>query len=146
MAAPRLKAAARKNVETQTEVPCTHERKAAAKKNVETQTEVLKQHVSVQVSGCSECQSPAFAVLGEGDSTCVRRDQLNDLLSLVIDLKKEVERLKSITECEREIDWWCQILSAPRSWQSAEAPRGACHPLLPCKQVTEGNQQAVFLL
>ena len=105
MAAPRLKAAARKNVETQTEVPCTHERKAAAKKNVETQTEVLKQHVSVQVSGCSECQSLTFAVLGEGDSTCVRRNQLNDLLSLVVDLKEEVERLRSIKECEREIDW-----------------------------------------
>jgi len=31
MAAPRLKAAARKNVETQTEVPCRHARQAAAK-------------------------------------------------------------------------------------------------------------------
>ena len=61
MAAPLRKAAARKNVETQTEVPCsykrkvetqtevpcTHVRKAAAKKNVETQTEVPKQDASV---------------------------------------------------------------------------------------------------
>jgi len=46
----------------QTEVPCSHERKAEAKKNVETQTEVLKQHAIAQVSGCSECQSLAFAV------------------------------------------------------------------------------------
>ena len=109
------KATARKNVETQTEVLRTHERKAAAKKNVETQTEVPKQHPSVQISGCSECQSLAFAVLGEGDSTCVRCDQLNDLLSLVVDLKEEVERLRSIKECEREIDWWCQTLLALRS-------------------------------
>ena len=36
-------------METQTEVPCTHERKAAAKKNVETQTEVPKQDASAQV-------------------------------------------------------------------------------------------------
>ena len=97
---------------------------------METQTEVPKQDVSVQVSGCSECQSLAFAVLGEGDSTCVRRDQLNDLLSLVVDLKKEVERLKSITECERKIDWWCQSLRALRSRQPAEALHGAHHPAL----------------
>ena len=85
MAAPRWKAAARKNVETQTEVP--------------------KQDASVQVPGCSECQSLAFAALGEGDSTCVRCDQLNDLLSLVVDLKEKVERLRSTKECERETDW-----------------------------------------
>ena len=101
----KRKAEAKKNVETQTEIPCTHERKAAAKKNVETQTEVPKQHPSVQISGCSECQSLAFAVLGEGGNTCVRCDQVNDLLNLVVDLKEEVERLRSIKECEREIDW-----------------------------------------
>ena len=116
--------------------------KATARKNVETQTEVLKQDGSVQVSGCSECQSLAFAVLGEGDSSHVRCDQLNDLLSLVVDLKEEVERLRSIKKCERKIDWWCQTLSAPRSWQPAEAPHGESHPLPPCKQATEGNQQA----
>jgi len=140
MAAPWWKAAARKNVETQMEVPCTHERKAAAKKNVETQTEVPKQDASAQVSGCSECQSLAFAVLGDGDSTCVRCDQLNDLLSLMVDLKEEVEKLRSLRECERETDWYCQTLPAPRSRQPAEAPYGVRHPLLPCKQVTEGNQ------
>ena len=64
-----------------------------------------KQDASLQVSGCSECQSPAFAVLGEGDSTCVRRDQLNDLLGLMVDLNEEVERLRSVRECEREIAW-----------------------------------------
>ena len=42
-------------------------------------------------------------MLGERDSTCVRCNQLNDLLSLVADLKEEVERLMSIRECEREI-------------------------------------------
>lgn len=81
-----------------------HERKTA-KKNVDTQTVVPKQHASTQVSGCSECQSLAFALLGEGDSTCVRCDQVNDLFSFVVDLKDEVERLRSIKECEREIDW-----------------------------------------
>jgi len=112
----KRKAAAKNNVQTQTEIPCTHERRAAGEKTVETQTGVLKQYATAQVSGCSECQKLAFAVLGEGGSTCVRCDQLNDLLSLVVDLKEEVERLRSIKECEREIDWWCQSLSALRSW------------------------------
>ena len=62
------------------------------------------------------------------------------------DLKEEVERLRSIKECEREIDRWYQTLLALRSRQPAEAPHVACHPLLPCKQVKEGNQQTVFLL
>ena len=60
-----------------------------------------KQDASLQVSGCSKCQSLAFAVLGEGDSTCVRCYQVNYLFSLVVDLKKEVERLRDIKECER---------------------------------------------
>jgi len=109
-----------------------------AKKNVETQTEVQKQDASAQVSGCRECQSLTFAVLGEGDSTCVRCDQLNDLLSQVADLMQEGERLRSIKECEREIDSWYQTLPAPRSWQPDEA---VSHPLLSCKQVTEGNHR-----
>ena len=71
--------------------------------------------------------------------TCIRCDQLNNLLSLVIDLKEEIERLRTIKDCEREIDWWCQSLSAPRSWHTAEALHGACQPLPPCKQVVEGN-------
>ena len=78
--------------------------KATAKNNVETEAEVPKQDASVQVFGCSEFQSLAFAVLGEGDSTCVRCNQVNDLLSPVVDLKQEVERLRSIKKCEREID------------------------------------------
>ena len=113
MSTPRRKAAATNNEVTQTEVPCTHKRKAAAKKTVETQTEVLptyvrktvakknedtqteipKQDAGVQLSGCSECQSlalQAFAALGEGGSNCVRCDQVNYLLSLVVDLKDEV--------------------------------------------------------
>lgn len=68
-----------------------------AKKNAETHTEVPKQHASAQVSGCRECQRLAFAVLGDGDSTCVRCDQLNDLLSFVVDLKEEVKKMRSIS-------------------------------------------------
>ena len=60
----------------------------------------------------------------------------------MIDLKEEVERLRTIKDCEREIDWWCQSLSAPRSWHMAEALHGVCQPLSPCRQVVEGNRLA----
>jgi len=44
-------------------------------------------------------------------------DQVNDLFSLVVELKEEVERLRSIMGCEREIDWWSHTLPSlrPRS-------------------------------
>ena len=81
-------------------------------------------------------------MLGEGGSNCVLCDQVNCLLSLVVDLKDEVERLRSIKECEREIDCWYQTLSAPRSRQADMTLHRVSHPLPPCKQVTEGNQHA----
>ena len=160
MGAPRQKAAVTKTVETQAEVPCSCRRKTVAKKTVESQTEDLCVHkrkadgkicvatqteapsrdASTQVTGCVDCWSLAFAVPDDGGRTCIRCDQLNNLLSLVIDLKEEVERLRTIKDCEREIDWWCQSLSAPRSWHTAEALHGACQPLPPCKQVVEGNR------
>ena len=31
---------------------------------------------------------------------------MDGLLSTVTELKEEVERLRSIKECEQEIDWW----------------------------------------
>ena len=43
---------------------------------------------------------------GSGDTSCVRCDQVGDLLSLVVELKEEVERLRSIRGRERERDWW----------------------------------------
>lgn len=73
--------------------------------------------------------------------------QLNDLPSLVVDLKEEMERLRSSSECGRKTDRWCQSLMALRFGQTPEAPHEAHHPLLPCKQVTGGTRrQTVFLL
>lgn len=76
----------------------------------------------------------------------MRCNQLNGLPGLVVDLKEEVEGLRSVRDCEKEIDWWCQSLLALRSMQPAEAPAGGHHPLPSCKQVIGGDQQAVFLL
>ena len=57
-------------------------------------------------------------------------------------LQDEVERLRSIKECEREIDCWYQALLATRSQQPDEALHEVSHPLPPCKQLTEGNLHA----
>ena len=41
---------------------------------------------------------------------CVRCEQVDELLSLVVELREEVERLRTIRECEWEIDWWSDSL------------------------------------
>ena len=36
---------------------------------------------------------------------------MDELLSLVVEPKEEVERLRTIRECEWEIDWWSESLT-----------------------------------
>ena len=56
----------------------------------------LPKNVVVQVSGCSECLSLLLLVNGSRDSTCMRCEQVDDLVKL----KEEMERLRSIREYE----------------------------------------------
>ncbi|KFP06528.1 hypothetical protein N300_02212, partial [Calypte anna] len=89
--------------------------------------------VAVQVSGCEECLSLVLALADSENKVCVRCEQVNDLLSMVAELKEEVERLRSIRESEKEIDWWSHTLSTtieiqqetvkpcPSSYQAADA-------------------------
>lgn len=60
--------------------------------------------MSVQVSGCSEYLNLSLLVKGGRDATCLKCDQGNDLLSMVVELEEEVERLRNIRECEREVN------------------------------------------
>ena len=68
--------------------------------------ELPRKHVAVHVLVSRGCLSLSVLSEGSSDNTCVCCDQLDDLLSLVAELKEEVERLRSIRECERELDWW----------------------------------------
>ena len=70
------------------------------------QTELPCEGAAARVSGRGECLSLSLMTEGSGDASCVRCDQVGDLLSLVVGLTEAVERLRSIRECEREIDWW----------------------------------------
>ena len=85
-------------------------RQQAYSKTMATQMEGLPRNVTVQVSGCRECLSLLLPGEGGRDSTCVRCEQVDELLSLVVELKEEVERLKTIRECERETDWWSDLM------------------------------------
>lgn len=74
----------------------------------------LKKHAAIQVSSCSECQSLSPLTDGSSENSCVRCDQVDDLLSLMVELQEEVERLRNIWEPEKEIDWWNHALPSLR--------------------------------
>ena len=78
--------------------------RACTRKTVATQTEGLPRNVAVQVSGCRQCQSLLLTREDGKDATCVRCEQVDDLLSVVAELKEEVKRLRTIKECELEVD------------------------------------------
>jgi len=106
--------------------------KALARRSVWTQTEAPLKNAGVQVSGCRKCLSLALVPADSRDNCCVRCEQVNDLLSLVAELKEEAERLRSIQECEREIDWWSSTLPSLRQRQQEATPQKAENPLPSC--------------
>jgi len=113
--------------------------KAVASRSVGSQTEVLHKHMAVQVSGCRECLSLALVPEDSRNNCCVRCNGVNDLLSLVAELKEEVERWRNIWECEREIDWWSRTLPSLRPRQQQVAPQEAEDPLPSCHQAETGD-------
>ena len=80
--------------------------RAYSKSTVVTQMEGLPRNVAVQVSGCRDCFSLLLSGEGGRDSACVRCEQVDELIQLVVELKEEEQRLRTIRECEREINWW----------------------------------------
>jgi len=87
---------------------------ALTRMDVATQTELPRKHAAIQVSGCRECQSLSLVTDVSGENSGVRCDWVDDLLSLVAELREEVERLRSIRESEKEIDWWNHALPSLR--------------------------------
>lgn len=59
----------------------------AISRTVGTQTEVLCRHTGVQAPGCGECQTLARTVEDDRDNTCVRSEQVNNLLNLAAEKK-----------------------------------------------------------
>ncbi|GAB0208322.1 hypothetical protein GRJ2_003297900 [Grus japonensis] len=102
--------------------------------DVATQTELTQKHAATQLSGCRECQSLSLGMDGSSENSCVRCDQVDDLLSLVAELREEVERLRSIREAEKEIDWWSQALPSLRQKQTPDKTQDEGDPISsPCQ-------------
>ena len=76
-------------------------RQQAYSKTIVTQVECLPRNVAVQVLSCKGCLSLLLPREGGRDSTCVRCEQVDELLGLVVELKEEVQRLRTIRERER---------------------------------------------
>jgi len=100
-------------------------RKAITRCNVAIQTELLHTQAAVQVSNSNKCLSLSLVPEGSRQNACVRSDQVDDPLSLLVELKEEVERLRRISECEREIDWCSYTPPSLRQTQRMDAPREA---------------------
>ncbi|KAK4811185.1 hypothetical protein QYF61_019816 [Mycteria americana] len=100
---------------------------ALARVDVATQTELPQKHAATQVLGCRECLGLSLFTDGSRADSCVRCDQVDDLLCMVAELREEVERLRSIREAEKEIDWWCHALPPLRQEQEQQQPPVRTH-------------------
>ncbi|PKU33259.1 death-associated protein 1 [Limosa lapponica baueri] len=107
---------------------------AALKGNKATQTDLLQRRAAVQVRGCTEC--PSLLQEDGKDSSCVRCE--HDLTSLVAELQEEVERLRSIWECEKEMGWWSHTLPSLGKKEQEEAAGEVEDPLPSCPQAEGG--------
>ena len=96
-------------------------------------------HAAVQVSGCGECLALSLLQEGSRDTTCVQCEQVGALLSLVVELKEEVKRLRSIWDCEREIDWWSHAQPSMQEAHRGDALQAVGDRLLSPSQVGEGE-------
>ncbi|KAK4831120.1 hypothetical protein QYF61_015423 [Mycteria americana] len=67
-------------------------RSVLAKVDVATQMELPRKHAVVQVSGCRQCLGLSLFTHGSRVDSCVKCDQVNDLLCMVAELQEEVER------------------------------------------------------
>ncbi|RMC20428.1 hypothetical protein DUI87_01280 [Hirundo rustica rustica] len=85
------------------------------------QVEPSKKDASVQTHSCPECLSLSVASGGAVEEACLQCEQVSDLLSLVAELREEVERLRSIRESEMEIDWWSSAIPSLREASDCES-------------------------
>lgn len=64
---------------------------------------------------------------------------MDDLLSLVVELREEVESLRSIRDLKEEIDWWEHSLPSLRQIHQLAASQEVKDPLPSCHQTEGGN-------
>ncbi|RMC09657.1 hypothetical protein DUI87_13443 [Hirundo rustica rustica] len=117
---------------------------ALTRKDAATLTEPPQNHAAVQISGCRESQSLVLVSYSIRDESCVRCDRVDDLLSLVVELREEVERLRSIRDFKEEIGG--NTLPSLRQIHQLAAPQEMKDPLPSCHQTEGGNLREDFNL
>ena len=115
---------------------------ALSRKSVHTQTDCPFKNAAAQVTGCRECLSLFLPSARGRETACVRCEQEDDLVRMVAELKEELERLRDIRECEREIDWWSDSLQGLKERYRGETPQMRVDPL-PCRRRAEGGDLGV---
>ncbi|KAI6057764.1 Golgi phosphoprotein 3 [Aix galericulata] len=84
------------------------------------------------VGDVGECLSLLLPLEGGRDTARMRCEQVEDLISLEVVLKEEVERLRTIRECEQELDWWRNSLPCLRERYPGDTPKIVVDPLPYC--------------
>lgn len=74
------------------------------------------------------CLNLLLPIDGDRDTACVRCEQVEDLISLLAELKEEVEKLRAIRECEQELDWWSHSLPRLKERCRGNTPQIAMDP------------------
>ena len=97
---------------------------------METQTESMNVRATVQVSGSKEYLALSLLQEGSWDTTCVWCEEVEDLLSLVVELKEEVEKLRSIWDCGKGIDGWSCARPSLHEGCGGDAPEAVGNHLL----------------
>ena len=69
----------------------------------------------------------------------MRCEQVDDLLSLVVELKEEIERLNSIWDCGKGIDWWSHTMPSLWEGRGGDVPQAMGDHLPAHSQVGRGN-------
>ena len=101
--------------------------------------QLLKHVCPCRGSGCRKCLVLSLLQEGSRGTASVRWEQVDDLLSLVVELKEEVKRLRSIWDCEREIDWWSHAQPSLQEAHRGDALQAVGDRLLSPSQVGEGE-------
>lgn len=102
-----------------TSAALTREQKAMSATDGASQAELRREHAATQVSGCRVCPAPMPGLKGSSEHTCGRCASGEELLSLVVELREEVSRLRIVRESEEETDYWnCTLLSLGQACQA----------------------------
>lgn len=103
----------------------THQKalfRALAGMDATARRELPWKEAAVWMCSCRESQSLSLVPRARSEGSCVRREQGDGVLSLLAEIREEVERLRSGRKAEQLVGWWSQAVPSLR--QREEQPAG----------------------